>query len=60
MSPIVRPPVRKRQGRYPGSDGKRMADNIEREQTMCCAGGTLRAHYRARKDILVAVDLLVY
>ena len=27
---------------------------------MCCAGGTLRAHYLAREDILVAVDLLVY
>ena len=52
--------VGKRRVRYPSSDGKPMADSIEQERTMQYAGGTLRAHFRHREDILVAVDLLVY
>ena len=53
-------PTRKSPIKYPSTDGKPMADNIEQERTMSYAGGTLRAHFRHRKDILVAVDLLVY
>lgn len=60
MPPIVRVPSRKQPIKHPSSDGKRMADNIEQERTMNYNGGTLRAHFRACKDILVAVHLLVY
>lgn len=63
LGPVAAPPpadARAEEVEYPSSDGLPMADNTYQMKAMADMFHMLREHFRARDDVFVAGDLLVY